>query len=171
MAGFAPNWLRLAANGTHLGLLRSVSVHFGSQNVLKTDLISSRFVYFCDNMTHFGPKSDIPVCMPHLGQCSFVTCSLCLFLYSLQSIIVLLCSREYVSITVVTPANQYHFPIVAFNKSASAPIGRPLSQIQVLISFLTIIDKHCMKLLIMSLLDVCVIVCYLHAALNQLTLI
>ena len=45
-----PNWARLAQNGTNLGLLRSVSVHFGSgsQNVLK-------LILKVPDLSNFGP--------------------------------------------------------------------------------------------------------------------
>ena len=65
-----PNLVGLAPNGTNLGLLRSVSVHFGSvsQIVLKLILKSPRFVPFGASLTHFGGTPNIPMfCLSALG--------------------------------------------------------------------------------------------------------
>ena len=71
MSGLAPNRVRLALNGTNLGLLRLVSVHLGSpsEKVLKLILKSPRCVLFRAYLTYFGSTLTSPdrECVPCLS--------------------------------------------------------------------------------------------------------
>jgi len=55
ISDLSSKWVRLAQNGTNPGIFQISSP---SQNVLKSDIKSHRFVTFRTNLTHLKPKSS-----------------------------------------------------------------------------------------------------------------
>ena len=51
-----------------------VSVHFGQNNILKSDLKISQVYPFSGNLTHFGVKTDIPVVSGDVTSSTLVFC-------------------------------------------------------------------------------------------------
>ena len=59
LSGLATNWVRLATNGTNLGLLHTY-MYITFSIFLFHDLKNPGFVLIGASLTHFWPKSNIP---------------------------------------------------------------------------------------------------------------